>query len=186
MTETLDGAPARKARRARVCFGCGVTFYVAKPSQQRKFCGHPCKGRYYGNGAMLTPEARAKSGDARRGTGRGDGYVKRGGRHEHRAVMEEKLGRPLRPGEIVHHGDEVKSNNAPGNLELTNRPDHARHHFTGRVRPAWTHCAKGHEFTAENTLITSQGRRHCRVCHNAYHAAYERMRRAKRRAKTCG
>ena len=27
-----------------------------------------------------------------------------------------------------------------------------------------THCARGHEFTSENTLVTSQGGRSCRAC----------------------
>jgi len=37
---------------------------------------------------------------------------------EHRYVMEQKLGRKLVNGELVHHIDGVRSNNAPENLEL--------------------------------------------------------------------
>lgn len=37
---------------------------------------------------------------------------------EHRLVMERKLGRPLHPGEVVHHLDGNKANNDPSNLEV--------------------------------------------------------------------
>jgi hypothetical protein len=46
----------------------------------------------------------------------------------HRDVMEKKLGRKLKPGELVHHIDENKRNNDPDNLELKNFGNHAKHH----------------------------------------------------------
>lgn len=36
--------------------------------------------------------------------------------YEHRAVAEEKLGRPLQDGEVVHHEDQNKNNNQPDNI----------------------------------------------------------------------
>lgn len=42
----------------------------------------------------------------------------RGYAYEHRLVAAEKLGRSLKPGEIVHHIDGDKQNNAPDNLEV--------------------------------------------------------------------
>lgn len=41
------------------------------------------------------------------------GYVR-----EHLLVMEQKLGRPLEPGEVVHHEDGDRQNNDPANLRL--------------------------------------------------------------------
>jgi hypothetical protein len=49
-------------------------------------------------------------------------------RSEQRVVMELFLGRSLSETELVHHKDGNKHNNDIGNLELTNREDHARHH----------------------------------------------------------
>lgn len=61
------------------------------------------------------------------------GYVR-----EHRLVMERVLGRILLPGEVVHHADGDRSNNAPENLELYARnSDHLRSELAGRV-PEWT------------------------------------------------
>ncbi len=36
----------------------------------------------------------------------------------HRHMAEVKLGRPLRPGEVVHHIDRNKQNNNPSNLHV--------------------------------------------------------------------
>jgi hypothetical protein len=34
-------------------------------------------------------------------------------------------------------------------------------------RHARTHCTRGHEYTVENTYLSPQGWRYCRICHNA-------------------
>ena len=48
---------------------------------------------------------------------------------EHRLVMEKKLGRLLRPEEVVHHIDGDPANNAPENLDLfANSPKHLAYH----------------------------------------------------------
>jgi len=49
----------------------------------------------------------------------------------HREVMEDKLGRKLKPGELVHHKDENKLNNDSDNLELSTSIKHGKHHFSG-------------------------------------------------------
>lgn len=56
-----------------------------------------------------------------------DGFV-----YEHRLVAERKIGRPLKPGEVVHHIDHVRSNNDPNNLIIfASDEDHRRYHSYG-------------------------------------------------------
>ena len=57
-------------------------------------------------------------------------YEKTHGKHTHRIVAEQKIGRPLRPGEIVHHIDGNKRNNDPSNLEVMTQAEHCKLHFT--------------------------------------------------------
>lgn len=59
------------------------------------------------------------------------GYKEIGSEHEHRIVAAVKLGRSLTSSDIVHHEDEVKLNNSPDNLLVTDRPMHAKIHFSG-------------------------------------------------------
>jgi hypothetical protein len=53
---------------------------------------------------------------------------------EHRAVMEQHLGRKLTKKEIVHHIDGNPSNNKLENLELMKRGKHSRHHRLDEIK----------------------------------------------------
>lgn len=55
------------------------------------------------------------------------GYV-----YEHMLVAEQAIGRPLRPGEQVHHRNHIKTDNRPENLEV--KASHAHHAFEHRKR----------------------------------------------------
>ena len=47
---------------------------------------------------------------------------------QHREVMKNFLKRELREDEVVHHANEVKTDNHPDNLQVMTRAEHARLH----------------------------------------------------------
>src|SRR5208337_2965619 len=53
----------------------------------------------------------------------------------HRVLMENKLGRLLEKGEIVHHKNEDKTNDSIENLELKINSEHTRMHMLERAPP---------------------------------------------------
>lgn len=107
-----------------VCAVCATSFEVTKPYLMKvaKLCSASCRQKY---------NARKQTGNSLRYTGQGVSYVKLKGRHMHRVLAEEKIGRALIKGEVVHHIDGNKRNNSPDNLEvLKNQSEHAKLHDT--------------------------------------------------------
>ena len=69
-----------------------------------------------------------KGGRVKRSSGYMNVLIGKQYRMEHRVVMENLLGRPLRQDEVVHHRDHDRTNNAPENLQLMSRVEHGHHH----------------------------------------------------------
>jgi hypothetical protein len=53
----------------------------------------------------------------------------------HQLEAEKTLGRALQKGEIVHHGENGKSDNSPDNLAVVTKAEHNRIHNAGRRDP---------------------------------------------------
>lgn len=108
-----------------------------RPVESHGFCAmHAQRFRRYGDPLYITPEskrratnraaqlARINPNDVKPTT-----YRKLHGRHEHRVVAEQMIGRPLLPSEVVHHIDGNKHNNDPSNLQIMTPSEHSREHW---------------------------------------------------------
>ena len=87
--------------------------------------------------------------------------LQRGGKKilEHRRVAGEKIGRPLRKEEVVHHINYIKHDNRPANLDvLENRSVHARmpQSVNGLVRGLLEGGAIGYDRDAHSYFVPSQ------------------------------
>lgn len=127
--------------RTLVCDTCGVSFerLTCWGIFEHNFCCQECAKVFTSrrmtayneihNPTAMTGSRREALRYARLGKSNKDTYEKTFGRHTHRVVAEQILGRPLRPGEVVHHIDGNKRNNNPENLMVfASQKEHTEWH----------------------------------------------------------
>jgi hypothetical protein len=130
------------------CLQCGGPFkrIATRDMERKRFCSRRCGILHqHASGAMTKHKKIGPEGVHWRG-----GRFLRGGyvwvwtgprtyKAEHRVVMEQKLGRPLRPVEHVHHLNGVRNDNRPENLELWEKPHpNGVRHFQKKHCPTCT------------------------------------------------
>lgn len=88
--------------------------------------------------------------------------VSRRTRSVHRVAYELWKG-PIAPGLVIDHvrenGCRYRDCIEPSHLEAVTQRENVL-----RYTRTLTHCAQGHEFNSENTIVKSDGRRSCRIC----------------------
>jgi Spy/CpxP family protein refolding chaperone len=90
------------------------------------------------------------------------------------SFLFELLVGPVPDGMQLHHKCEVPQCCNPDHLQIVNALDHRRAHWR-------THCLRGHELTADNTILGRNGLRQCRKCRDAANRKWHDLNRQYRR-----
>ena len=124
-----------------VCEICEITYPRPIKFPNRTTCSRYCTN------VKVSRNSAKKRGDLlrRKPKGTGNSYVKVGGRHEHRIVAEQMLGRPLNSEEIVHHKNGDRQDNRPENLEIMTQSEHAAIHSTKNRKCEYPGCNRPHK-----------------------------------------
>lgn len=115
-----------KPRTERSCERCATTFTTK--SYNARFCSPACRKLAYKENGKIGDLSKTEKyfqlnpDDALQRYPNPDGYIlltfEPGYASEHRLVLAQKLGRPLREFESAHHKNGVHDDNRPENLEL--------------------------------------------------------------------
>ena len=119
------------------CSECGkwvqVRWDLAQNKDLENFVCNSCIHSKNAKKNLHTREADEKAAQSKRSKCDKNRYHQKGGKYEHRLIMEEHLGRKLSSDEIVHHIDGDKHNNDILNLTIMSRSEHSRWHRLHRT-----------------------------------------------------
>lgn len=115
--------------RGGVCEVCGDDFVAKRSDGNPRFCSYACRGIWSRKPVVIRRGYRALYMPSYEGRTNKQGYVM-----EHRYVVEQNLGRLLNDDEVVHHKNEIRSDNRLENLQVMTDSEHKSHHANVRER----------------------------------------------------
>lgn len=128
-----------------ICFECGEEFFerkfksTLKGGKGRHFCSHSCTSKFTVREQDIShlKQYEFKKGQVphnyKGGSFRKDGrrvVIENGKKHlEYRNIVEQFLGRKLKPSEVIHHENGNVTDNRLENLRLMTQSEHAKIHW---------------------------------------------------------
>lgn len=124
----VGGAKKRENKVEKECIVCGAVFSIKKShANKRETCSRDCKHKKHGD--KIRGEKHFRWKGAKKKKPNSFIYKFRGGKYEHRYIMEQCIGRKLTSDEVVHHINGDPLDNRLDNLQVMSRAEHTKLHY---------------------------------------------------------